>query len=218
MNLSSERNLLGAALILLAASVPVAIVGCDEPTGSQDAANASLAASGQSDLSGSWVLNLEESDNPRERFGSREGRREGGRRRGMRRRRGDSQGAEGAEGVEGAGPRRGGGRRLRAGRQFEITQDDGSVTFSYGSYGSGASRTLETDGQITTRELRGREVQIRAFWSDGALVVERTGSEGGTFTQTYSLSDDGAQLFLTIRVEHDRLDEPIESQLVYDRS
>ncbi len=204
MNLSSERNLLGATLILFAASVPVAIVGCDEPTGSQNAANASLAASDQSDLSGSWVLNLDESDDPREQFGSREDR--------LRRRR------SGSLDAEGEGPRRGGGRRLRAGRQFEITQDDGSVTFSYGSYGNGLSRTLQTDGQIITRELSGGEVEIRAFWSDGDLVVERTGSEGGTFTQTYSLSDDGAQLFLTIRVEHDRLDGPIELRLVYERS
>ena len=212
MNLSIERNLLGATLILFAASVPVAIAGCDEPTGSQEAANTSLAASDQSGLSGSWVLNLDESDDPRERFGSREDRPEGGRRRGMRRRRGDSQGAEGAEGE---GPRRGGGGGLGAGRQFEITQDDGSVTFTRGN---GLSRTLETDGQIVTRELRGGEVEIRAFWSDGDLVIERTRSEGGTFTQTYSLSDDGTQLFLTIRAEHDRLDGPIEFRLVYDRA
>ncbi len=214
MNLSIERNLLGATLILFAASVPVAIAGCDEPIGSQDAANTSLAASDQSGLSGSWVLNLDESDDPREQFG-REDRPEGGRRRGMRRRRGDSQGAEGAEGAEGEGPRRGGGGGLGARRQFDITQDHGSVTFTRGN---GLSRTLETDGQIITRELRGGEVEIRAFWSDGDLVIERTRSEGGAFTQTYSLSDDGAQLFLTIRIENDRLDGPIEFRLVYDRA
>ncbi len=201
INLSIERNLLGATLILFAASVPVAIVGCDEPTGSQNAANTSLAASDQSGLSGSWVLNLNESDDPREQFGSREDR--------LRRRR------SGSLDAEGEGPRRGSGGGLRAGRQFEITQDDGSVTFTRGN---GLSRTLETDGQIITRELSGGEVEIRAFWSDGDLVIERTRSEGGAFTQTYSLSDDGTQLFLTIRVEHDRLDEPIEFRLVYDRS
>lgn len=209
MNLSIERNLLGAALILLAASVPVAIVGCGEPTGSQDAANASLAASDQSDISGSWVLNPDESDNPRDRFRSQEDRPEDGRRPGMRRRR------SGSLGAEGEGPRGGGRRGLRAGRQFEISQDDGSVTFTHAS---GHARTLETDGQVVTHELARGSVEIRAFWSDGALVVERAGSEGGTFTQTYLLSDDGSQLFLTIRVEHDRLDEPIEFRLVYDRS
>lgn len=194
----------GPVLLALAVALLVGVAGCDAPQGVDAGLDATLAGSDNPDLSGSWRLNMEDSELPNARPGRRDPRRpDAGR---HRRRRGVAP-PNGGEG----GTRRPG-RRLA--REFEITQTGSSVTFTGPR---GRSVTYDTDGQPVTRDLgEGREIEIEATWSDGALVIRRTMPRGVTTTEIYSLSSDARQLFIDVRIEGGRLAEAIELRRVYD--
>ena len=54
-----------------------------------------------------------------------------------------------------------------------------------------------------------------AQWQQGQLVVA-TQSRTGSTTRSYQLSPEGKQLFVTTRIENQRLSRPIVFRFVYD--
>ncbi len=199
MQLTMSRRCPGIVLVPLAFAFGLALTACNDVMGSEQELVASLVVGGQPNLSGTWNLNEEASDQRpvrRRRDGGGGGdSQSGGGRRGQRRR--------------GSGDGSGG---LRGGNTLVITQDASTVTFGAGD----RSRTLYTDGRVITREGERGSLELRAFWQDDALVVERTFDNGRRITQTYALSEDGKQLYVTIRIEGDRLSQPVEFRRVYD--
>ncbi len=193
MQLTTSRKCLGIVLVPLAFAFGPALTACNDVMGSEQELVASLVAGEQPNFSGTWNLNEEESDQRPVRR-----RRDGG---------GDSQ-SDGSR----RGQRRRGSGGLRGANTLVITQDASTVTFVRGDH----SRTLYTDGRVITREGERGSLELRAFWQDDALVVERTFDDGRQITQTYALSEDGQRLYVTIRIEGDQLPQPVEFRRVYD--
>ncbi len=174
-------------------------------------------ATQQADLSGSWILNYEESDDPRAQMREMRGAR-GGDRPSFGGRRGGSGGGRGGGGF-------GGGDRermrqtmrmaMQAAERFTVAQGDSTVTITYEER---ASLTLFTNGKKWKEEgPEGVEIEFTAQWKGEELQVERKIDGGGKVQQTFLLSDDGDQLFVITKVELGRR-APLKFRRVYDRA
>jgi hypothetical protein len=53
-------------------------------------------------------------------------------------------------------------------------------------------------------------------WQGTQFVVVAPGFGGGTSTRTYELSPDGKQLYVTTKIENERLSQPVTFRFVYD--
>lgn len=170
-------------------------------------------------LSGTWKLNQNQSDNPREK---------------MR----EAMGNAGPQG-QGGGPGGGFGNRQGGGRgrgafqnqsQLTIEQNGQSVKIS-GESGNLIAQTSDNSnagsednsaqssnpGQSNGQRFRGRRRGPEtAQWKDNQLVVENSQPNGGKMTRTYSLSADGKQLYVTTEMQNPRFDQPVTFRLVYD--
>lgn len=172
------------------------VTGCDELLPSEaDARFSEGLAEAPMDLSGTWLLNEEESDRPGP---VREGPRHGG--------------TEFTPHAPPTPPADGGG--LPGAERLTVEQDEGEVTFTNGS---GRSLTVVTDG--SWRNVGGEHgtLRIRAAWTSEALIVEREGQRG-LLTRTYELGDDGDRLLVSSRIENGPKGGPAEFTLVFDRA
>lgn len=159
-------------------------------------------------LTGHWQLNKDQSDDVRQK---------------MQAARGDSGGGqgEGNGGGRGQGGWEGAGRAQRAGMMddlqtltieqtgsnVKITGKSGRVLAQYPSNDSASEKNSapEGEGQRTTTSQ----------WQNAQLVAV-TQSPRGKSTRTYSLSPDGKQLYVTTKMENERLKEPVTYRLAYD--
>jgi hypothetical protein len=178
-------------------------------------ASASLAAE-QPDSSGTWKLNPELSENPRDKMTE-----------GMSKGRGGMGGGRGGGGM-GGGMRGGGGGRGgdREGmqerfseleqrvQQITIEHEDPSLRFRYAD---DSENVFYTDGRMT-EDLEAGLLEARASWKKGKRIeIERDSPQGGLITEKYELSDDGSQLFVKTKMEGDRRMPKVTFQRVYDR-
>ncbi|HLN81188.1 MAG TPA: hypothetical protein VK392_08350 [Thermoanaerobaculia bacterium] len=148
-------------------------------------------------LTGTWRLNHDLSDNP-ERM------REGG----------PAGGTRGGQG--GFGRRRGGGFGGHRGRREEV--DDGAppaldpealekLTIVHRdpefriTDGLGRQHVLFTDGRKVEEERSAGTVKIRTDWKDGHVVVTTTPKRGPRITEAYGVAADGSVLTVTTRVQ-----------------
>ncbi len=185
MSRSHRASAIAGALAFVL--LPVALA-CTDALGSEQL-DASLASAGQVDLSGTWILNREESERPAGRIGK-------------------PFAGPGRE-RPGGGPHPG----ARSARSLTITQTDSTITIARGR----RARTLFTDGRTVEHTLHdGVVVQLTASWVEGGLRVERV-SQRGTMRESFGLAADGLKLEQLVRIEGDRLEEPVEFRLVFDR-
>jgi hypothetical protein len=78
-------------------------------------------------------------------------------------------------------------------------------------------RILRPDGRKQTRQgPGGGEVQTQAEWRDGSLFVESKSQRGMKTTQTYTLTQGGQALEVTVRLEGGPFREPIQFHTHYD--
>jgi len=183
------------------------------------------------DLSGRWIYNPSQSDNPRnmDRGSDSSGDQGGGYGAGGRRggfggggRRGGFGGGRG-----GTGERGGGGMsekqraRMRqtmalafqAPPAITISADDSTLTVTPDT---GAALTLYGDGRKIKQTVQdGGDVEIKARWQGNDFVVERKVSGGGKVTEDYLKSQDGKQLFVIVSFESNR-GRTLEFRRVYD--
>jgi len=161
-------------------------------------ASASLAAE-QPDFSGTWKLNQELSENPREKV--MEGMSKGGGGRGGGGMAGGRQGGGGMSGGgKGGGMRGGGGGRSDEGgrgsdregmqerlsereeriQQFTIVHEDPSLRFRYAD---DSENLFYTDGRIT-EDLEAGLLDATASWKKGKRIeIERDSPQGGAVTE-----------------------------------
>ncbi len=168
-------------------------------------------------FAGKWTLNEKESEDPRAAFeksmrGAREGMREGGNRPPGGRPSGGRGGRPGAGGREQG--RQGMQRLMEASVALNIVQDDSTVTI----VGAEGSRLiLYPDGRRIEYPIEGAgNVETRAYWDDGKLVVQRKAERGPRATSTYELASEGRQLHIRVRLEGGGIPEPVEIRRVYD--
>jgi hypothetical protein len=172
------------------------------------------------DLSGSWILNLEQSDNPREMM--QQGEMGGGGRPagdGMRPPTGGMGGRPGGRGgAGGEDERRGMLQTMRIAteppRRIVIEQGDSTVTIRDEN---GRALTLRYSWQKVTLETEnGGGIDARARWQGKELHVEQEVHQGGKILQKYSLSSYGDQLHVETHVDTRRGPQELAFHYVYD--
>jgi hypothetical protein len=174
--------------------------------GSQPAAQSSA----KPNLAGTWKLNKDQSDNPRQKMQQAMGGANG-----------QPGGGGGANREPGAGrPGRGGGPggMMAEWNQLTIEQTDTGVKVT-GASGrvlatSQAPSKSENDNSAGTGDRRFPPAV--ATWQGSELVAKSQGFGGGTTTRTFELSPDGKQLYVTTKMENERLSQPVTYKLVYD--
>ena len=165
-------------------------------------------------LAGSWQLNKKQSDDPREKM--QEARNEQG------------NGGGGGFGGGGRGISRGrqgqrqGGDMMKEFSQLTITQtsstakvtgESGRVLALYSSDQS-ANQSANSDSNKSDNSTP-NEDSAAAQWQQDQLVVTSQ-TRRGTTTRSYGLSPDGKQLYVTTRIENQRLSQPVIIRFVYD--
>ena len=159
------------------------------------------AQDARDELSGTWILNKEESDDPREMMQGRRGG-GGGRMGGMAGRRGGRQGEEGTrETMESA---------IQASTQLRLTVQDAQVTIQPLE---GEPLVVPTTGEAIERTVNDRTIEIAGGWEDGNLVVERRIEGGFRVTQTFSRDPGTSQMLVTVHFEGPRT---VTFKRVYD--
>lgn len=165
-------------------------------------------------LAGTWQLNKKQSDDPREKM--QEARNEQGNG-------GGGGGFGGAGGGRGMGRGRQGqgqgGDMMKEFSQLTITQtsstakvtgESGRVLALYSSADQPASSDSNKSDNSTPNED-----SAAAQWQQDQLVVTSQTRRGST-TRSYGLSPDGKQLYVTTRIENQRLSQPVVIRFVYD--
>jgi hypothetical protein len=183
---------ISAAVVLLSACS--GLVACSGGSG---------IAPSHPDMTGTWVINLEQSDRPGDQ---------------MERRR-----PPGAPGQRPPGEP-GGERRerfqqgfallLQNSVAFKISETDSTLTLAGAE---GIERVLNPDGQERVRRIEGLgNVTVKTRWKGDKLVVERTLETGVKITETFELASEGRQLFLELKISGGP--RTIDFRRVYDAS
>jgi len=174
----------------------------------------SLAAE-RPDFSGSWKLNEELSENPRDKMmeqmknrGPAGGLPPGG---GDSRRGGEGMGSGGRDGMQ---------ERFKAMNEriqsIEIAHQDPQLDLRFAD---GRERTIYTDGRAIEDDFEGGIFEAKGKWKGGSRVVVKAESTyGGKITETYELSEDGQQLYVTTKMEGDGRRPSITFRRVYDKA
>ncbi|MGB5659746.1 MAG: hypothetical protein WBO54_09725 [Thermoanaerobaculia bacterium] len=184
-------------------------------------AAASLAAE-QPDFSGTWKLNSELSESPREKVmegmskgrggmggGGKGGAMDGGMRGG-----GGGRSGEGGRGGDREGMQERLSEREERIQQFTIVHEDPSLRFRYAD---DSENLFYTDGRMT-EDLEAGLLEATASWKKGQrLEIERLSPQGGAITEKYELSDDGSQLFVKTKTESTGRMPKLTFERVYDR-
>jgi hypothetical protein len=173
-------------------------------------------------LSGSWKLNAELSDDPQEviretMMQMREERRNRMRMQGDRRRAPDAPGRGGfARGGERPGQMPDNMRNLEKDMQIlRIVQEDSKILIT-----NSVKRTLTlyADGRALRQETSQGEIIRKAFWNKEGLVTQSDLPNRAKIIRTYRLIEDGSRLHVVTRIEPERFPRKIEFESVYDAS
>lgn len=204
MAISKRMILIGSALsCLLMGSVQI---------------DTSLAAE-RPDFSGSWKLNEQLSENPRDKMME------------QRKKRYPDAGSSGRDGAgmgdggmrgdgKGSGGRDGTQERIKAMAEriqsIEIAHRDPQMDLRFAD---GREWTVFTDGRAIEDDFEGGIFEAKARWKGGSQVVVKAESTyGGKLTETYELSENGQQLYVTTKMEGDGRRPNITFRRVYDKA
>jgi hypothetical protein len=183
---------------------------------------------GHPSLAGTWALNKDQSDDPREKMrqamgnsgGQGGGGNAGGNGGGYG---GGNGGGMGRGGGGGMGGRRGQGRGAggemnefsqltidETASSAKVTGSSGRVLALYSS--SNAPKSNSSNSENSEEE----NAPAAAQWQGSQLVAVAQGRRGGSTTRTYELSPDGKQLYVTTKMDNPRFQQPVTYRLVYD--
>jgi hypothetical protein len=227
------RLSLAAGLVLMVAAAYSAGQSSDQPKTSASADTASQPA-----LSGTWKLNRDESDDPREKLRSAiQDREQNGSPGGMGRHGGMGGGGMGGGigmgipgigggmGHPGSGQRGGSGSNeqharlrdvVRAPDQVSIVQKGPEIDLTDTE---NHVRSLFTDGRKLEKPKKdSSEAQVKAHWDHETLVTEEKGPNGEKISHAYEITNEGKQLADTLTLESKKLNTPIIIRSVYDKS
>ncbi len=215
----------GAAALILAAS---GLAGRSAAARAvpEAASQAAAAPAARPSLAGTWKLNKDESDDPRQKMQQAMGNSGDGQGQGN----GNGGGNGGGRGRGQGGPGGpGGGGMMNEWSQLTVTQLDANVKIT-GASGRTLATTTPPDPAADSKSdadasnsggggQRGdRRTPPVAQWQGSQLVTtgHGFGGGGGGTTRTYELSPDGKQLIVTTKITNERLTQPVTYRLVYD--
>ena len=82
---------------------------------------------------------------------------------------------------------------------------------------SGGTQTFYPDGKKhDDKDANGKKVTTKTEWQGDTLLAETKLSHSSKLTQSFRLSDDGKQLYVTSRLENSSLRAPVSVRRVYD--
>lgn len=197
-----------------------------------------LTIGGKPNLSGTWVLNKDESDDARQKLADARGSsgQGGGQRPGWGGGQGGGQGGGGVWGPGGSGYPRGGGgggggqgqRSRGSGEAMEdlsqltiaqtesavnVTSETGHLLATYPASNQSQSGSSSGDSSGSGSS---KNANPTVEWKDNQLVVTEQRERGGSTTRTYELSPDGSQLYVTTTLQNPRFKNPVTIRFVYD--
>jgi hypothetical protein len=216
----------------------VAMAYAAKQSAEQSKPSAPEAKQGEPALNGTWKLNRDQSDDPREKLrsamqdrdqngpmGGHGGMGGGGVRMGipgigvggMGRPRGGPGGGMGRGQGAGSEDQR---SRLRdlveAPDQLRVEQKGPEIDMKDTQ---SHTRTLFTDGRKVEKPKKDSDhTQVKAHWEHGSLVTEEKGPNGEKVSHSYEITGEGKQLADTLTVESKKLNTPIIIRSVYDRA
>lgn len=202
--------LLGCAVLLMPLGIsaqnapagPIAPGAAADQTSATQTETPRASSDAHPNLAGKWQLNTKQSDDPREKM--REARNE--------------QGNEGGGGGGWGGRRMGGGRQ-RQGQGGDMMKDFSQLTItqtaSMAKVTGESGRLLALYSSDDSDKSGTQEDPAAAQWQENQLVVT-TQTRRGSTTRSYELSLDGKQLYVTTRIENQRLSQPVVFRFVYD--
>jgi hypothetical protein len=210
----------GATLLLWPAASASAQAGPgplpSHPPADSEPAPAPVQASAQPRLAGTWKRNKDQSDDPRKAMQQSGGHSGGG------------YGGYGGPGGGGVGGGRGhggyGGSRGGYERNEDSSKDFSQLTIdqsdsmtkvtSASGHVLALYSAMDAANSKSTNETNASAPA--AQWQDKQLVVVTQSDRGGKTTRTYQLSPDGKALYVSTRIDHPRLSEPVTYRFVYD--
>lgn len=206
----------GLAMGQNAAAGPQAGTPPSDQTSPQSEASVPARIGGNPKLAGSWTLNKDQSDDPRQKMQEA----------------GDGGGGRGGFGGAGGGGRRGGGQGQGRGNGMmagmsrltieqtessaKVTGESGQVLALYSS-DNATSNKANTDNQANSQSGGSEEsgAPPAAQWQGNQLVTTTQRRRGST-TRTFELSPDGKQLYVTTKIDNPRFQQPVTIRFVYD--
>jgi len=191
---------------------------------------------GHPSLAGTWTLNKDQSDDPRQKMREAMG---GGGGNGNGNGGGGGFGGGGGRGMGGGGGRRGGGGGqggmnaefsqltiVQTATSAKVTGSSGRVLAQYSSDSSSpsansaaANNSNSSDADNSADSGPGANANqgpAPAQWQGSQLVATLQGRRGGSTSRTYELSPDGSQLYVITKIDNSRLQQPITFRFVYD--
>jgi hypothetical protein len=170
-------------------------------------------------LAGTWKLNKDKSDNPRQKM--------------------QEAMASAGGGQSGGGYGQGGGYRQRGGggqagprgnmmdefTQLTIVQNGSDIKITGVSGRTLAVLPADTNANSNSGSNSNSDTNSAdqpapppptVHWQDNQLIAEMEGRRGGKTTRTYELSPDGKELYVTTRMENPRFSQPVTFRFVYD--
>ena len=105
---------------------------------------------------------------------------------------------------------------LQTATSAKVTGSDGRVLAVYPSDDSSKSSTNNSSNNSDSSESNeNQNAPAVANWQ-GTQLVAVTQARRATLTRTYELSPDGAQLYVTTKVDSPRFQQPVTIRFVYD--
>jgi hypothetical protein len=206
MKAQNGRLILGGGIISLFALAFCGVVAAQAPAGPVAAPPQPAGAPAakprelpppppRQSIMGEWVLNRDESDDPRKRM--RDSQDSGG-------------GYGGGEGDEER-------QKMR-----ELLRPPATMTFSMTGAevdlmdDRDRKRAFMTDGRKLQKSKDDKYQEIAAKWDGNRLVTDEKGPRGGKMSRTFELSQDGRQLYETLNLKMGRNNTETSLRFVYD--
>jgi len=208
-----------------AGPLPAATPSDQPPASSRSAAPALIG--GKPNLSGTWTLNKDESDDPRAAMqqGGNSNANSNGGRGGMG---GGTGGGGGRRGQNGSGNQANNLSQLtieQTATSAKVTGESGEVLAMYAADDSSkpnspspsaGSQTSQPTSDSNGPSADSSSTPPVAQWQGTQLVAVTPGRRQGSTTRTYELSPDSKQLYVTTKIDNPRLKNPVTFRLVYD--
>lgn len=202
MNINSAYRRVSPAAVLLAAVMLAGGVSLATPSSMASPSDQSP------NLSGTWKLNRDKSDNPRQK---------------MQEAMGTSGGMQSGSMRGGGGWAQRGGRQGRGGMndfsQLTIVQNSSDIKVTGESGRTLAVLPPDANANANSDANSGGQYAPpipAVHWQNAQLIAEMDGRGGGKTTRTYELSPDGKELYVTTTINNPRFSQPVTYRLVYD--
>jgi len=106
---------------------------------------------------------------------------------------------------------------LRAAEVLEIIQTNSEITVNEKGSDVVNTQTFYTDARKSEKETAQGKLETMARWEGNKFIVVMKGRQG-RITKVYELKSGGRELYLTLKIETERMPRAISIRSVYDKS